>query len=154
MNPEVDLALLQTASNILTQQGIRHVLIGSAGLKLRGMLPKGYQPQDADFLVTKAPYVKEPLPKEDCSQSDSVAVKIGGVKVDFIVTNWRSNNSRMRKHFTKNPIIVNGVPVADIEDMLALKATAARTKDFAFLADWTREFGEIPMKTPKKFWLF
>jgi hypothetical protein len=150
----VDTAHIQTASRLLTEQGIKHVLVGTAGLVLHGRAPKGHPADDIDFLVTKAPYVKEPLPKEDASTSDSVATMIDGVKCDFIVTNFWSNNKRMRKYFTKNPTILSGIPVADVADILGLKLSAARKKDFQYIAQWTREYGELPKRPKKGFWSF
>src|SRR5512133_3595803 len=150
---KVELTHIQIASDLLKSQGIRHVLIGSAALKLYNMLPTGYVAEDIDFLVDKAPYVKDPLPKEKASVSDSVAVMIDGVKCDFVLTNFSSKNQRMRKFFTKDPSIFFNVPVADLSDILGLKLSAARTKDFEFIAAWMRKYGEIPKSKPTApFW--
>lgn len=148
MNPDVSEDIVRAASRILQEQGIRHVLVGTAALKFLDKMPFGrkFTAGDVDFLVDRPPRVENALPKSAVSVNGSVAVEINKVKVDFIVTNRFSANARMRKYFTKNPQIVNGVPVAALEDILGLKASAAREKDFEFLAAWISMHGDIPRK--------
>jgi hypothetical protein len=35
-----------------------------------------------------------------------------------------------------------------------LKLSAARKKDFQYIAQWTREYGELPKRPKKGFWSF
>jgi len=128
------------ALQAIEEEGFRAVVVGSLSLRLRGF---DVECGDVDFLCSGVPSTAEPL---DCTDPEhySGRVRIDGVKVDYVLA------SGGREAFlTRVPSLIDGLPVADVADVLGLKLFAGREKDEAFFkerwADLIRLFGSDPL---------
>lgn len=116
------------ASSKMKQEGIRHVLVGTAGLRWLGYNVE--KVNDVDFLVESVPM--SATPKEGSSTGSGEAT-LYGIRVDYI--NCEDNSSRLG--FLNQPFLtIQGVPVATTSTIIELKRWADRDKDRAFLAGW------------------
>lgn len=104
------------------------VLVGTAGLMLHGFK---VEPHDIDFLVETGPNIKS-LPyafvEQGSGPEGSVHVITEGINTDYIV----ADEDRQR-FMSVNPVLIDGILVATIDDILGLKKFAGRSKDNDFL---------------------
>jgi hypothetical protein len=129
----------------LEAEKIRAVLVGTAALGLYGFSVDAH---DLDFLCERGP---APTPEEEKAleegapdhvltgdvASSGLRTKIEGVAVDYIDAHEKKKDGTTRERFlTKCPATINGIPVADLDDVLGLKRSAGRAKDLYFLAGW------------------
>lgn len=106
-----------------------YVLIGTAALLMRGY---NVDPHDIDFLVAKPQLHLDKGEREPASTADSVKSMEDGVPVDYVFAD------EVRVPFLKAPGVeaIDGVRVAAVETILAIKVFAGRAKDHDFLALW------------------
>jgi len=106
------------------------VLIGTAALWMLGF---DVIPGDIDFLVTKAPSgegIEAKLAKG--STEGSATTEIDGIKVDYIP----ASGLRQRYLNAGRAYMIDGVPVAALDDILGLKRLADRAQDRHFFGLW------------------
>ncbi len=133
----MDAKLKQVIQMAAARMKGRGVLTGTAALWLRGY---DVEPGDVDFLVdvpqrhaVQSP-VDAALAQDDLglgSTQGSFRTTIDGVKVDYIYA-----DEQRRPFMTPRPDLIDGVPVASVEDILGIKAFAGRYKDRDFLVAW------------------
>jgi len=124
----MDISTILKAAQPLRDQGIRHALIGTAALWLRGY---GYpvEPKDIDFLVAKT--VEGEGLEVRGYNGDSRTTTIDDVQVDYVFM-----EPRMAFVFAVEPELLQGVLVAPVHEVLELKRLANREQDLSFLAAW------------------
>lgn len=122
------------AAALCEKQGIKCVLVGTAALAVHGVYE--LHGEDVDFMVDKIPaherlevLVADPEYSGDDKWRDGAVADLWlGNKVNFI----RNDDEGGEKFFTAVPGVVQGVPVADLKDVLGLKMWADRPKDKDF----------------------
>jgi hypothetical protein len=120
---------IKKAAALLETQRIRYVLIGTAALAAQGI---DVEVPDADLLVEEAPldlvsddYVGEP-------SGDATSVLVDGVKVDYI--DATDDDIAGAKYLDELAPMVEGVRVATVAVVMAIKKDASRPKDVAHAA--------------------
>lgn len=130
----------------LEAEGIRAVLVGTAALGLHGC---NVDAHDLDFLCERGPTPTfdemEEIEKGEGGHLDGdgassgLRTKVDGVAVDYI----DASEPRKRKELPPRigflsafPVVIDGIPVAQIGDVIGLKRSADREKDRIFLAGW------------------
>ena len=124
---------------ILEEQKIRYVLIGTAALAVQGI---AVEVPDADFLVDKLPKVEavDAPETEGSSRTDCVATVVDGIKIDHIDVKTKKLR---KKGFLETPtIVVDGVNVAAVRTVMAIKKAAGRPKDIDFAFELASQVAE------------
>lgn len=114
---------IKTASADLKKQKTHHALMGTNALRALGY---DVDAADVDFYIDVAPAKKlRGQSYDEIFGATNIVVQL----IPVATTKWAF-------FFTTDPIEIDGVPVANVEDILKAKRAASRPKDIAFLEDF------------------
>jgi hypothetical protein len=116
---------VRLATTTLNAEGINYVLIGSCALAARGL---DVPVPDADLLVERDPDDSpgDVLPTSEGSGKSRLSTKIDGNKIDYV----NLETAAWLTAFLSHPVlIIDGVRVASVADVIAIKKRANRKKD-------------------------
>lgn len=141
----IPVEVIQEAQKRLDRECIKGVLVGTLALEMRGFLRPG-RGADIDFLVERLPFPTAAEEIEIYKRSRGSAQRclttlVKGYKVDYIDIHQGKAfdlGGSVAQFLTPNPDLIDGIPVASVEDIIGLKRYGDRAKDRQFLSGWDR----------------
>lgn len=126
---------IQKAYEVLYNQGIKGVLVGTGALQLWGV---AVDAPDIDFIVERRPDTSSLVQLLDSPDgSCSGPILLDGVKVDYIPHDFKAGGGSWE---WVKPLFIDrahrhlfGVPTADVASVIKLKQAANRPKDREFI---------------------